>query len=57
VSVTALAYLTGALLLVFSALFLAEQPSDWVMTEPTGLIAVAYAVRVLSSLLTLLNLS
>ncbi|KAG0581266.1 hypothetical protein KC19_4G238000 [Ceratodon purpureus] len=43
VSITALAYLIGALLLVFSGLFLVEKQSDWVLTETTGLIAVAYA--------------
>lgn len=43
ISVTALAYLTGAVLLVCSGFFLVEERSDWIMTETTGLIAVAYA--------------
>lgn len=54
ISVTALAYLTGAVLLVCSGFFLVEERSDWIMTETTGLIAVAYAVRA-SILLTSLN--
>jgi hypothetical protein len=45
VSVTALEYLVGAILLALTSITWVKNPSSWAVTQRANLLAIAYAVR------------